>query len=286
MRGLIITFLSIACSQLLAQVPVVEAGVNGGPSRVTPVAQQNQSGGNDLLLSMYNQLEALQGEMQTLRGIVEEQGYQLRQLQQESLDRYLDLDQRLSAAGNVATQPGQLPGSSPTSVTTPTPGTSGQTSPQSGIQGIANGTGAAISPVTPVTQPGNTAADTTALNDDELYNSALNLLLEERRYEESVTQFQQYIDAYPQGRRYTNALYWQGEALILLQRLPQARDVFMKLMNEYPQDAKTPGAMLKLGVVYSQMGNRAQAEQLWRDLPARYPQSSPEIREAERFLQQ
>ena len=283
MRGLIITFLSIASSQLLAQVPVVEAGVNGGPSRVAPVAQQNQRGGNDLLLSMYNQLEALQGEMQTLRGIVEEQGYQLRQLQQESLDRYLDLDQRLSAASTIATQPGQLP---VTGVTSPTPGTSSQTSPQSGIQAIANGTGAAISVVTPIAQTGNASADTTALNDDELYNSALNLLLEERRYEESVTQFQQYIDVYPQGRRYTNALYWQGEALILLQRLPQARDVFMKLLNEYPQDAKTPGAMLKLGVVYSQMGNRAQAEQLWRDLPARYPQSSPEIREAERFLQQ
>jgi tol-pal system protein YbgF len=263
MRGLIFILFSVACCQAFAQP---------------------QGSGNDLLLSMYNQLEALQSEMQTLRGIVEEQGYQLRQLQDESRQRYLDLDQRLSSANQGQALPGaSAPGVDP--LTTPGQGAAGGFAlPQTGIQ--ANPAGQVPAGNTGATPTSLNGTATTALNDDELYNSALNLLLEERRYEESAAQFQQYIDAYPNGRRFTNALYWQGEALILLQRLPQARDVFMRLMNEYPQDAKTPGAMLKLGVVYSQMGNRAQAEQLWRDLPARYPEASPEIREADRFLRQ
>jgi tol-pal system protein YbgF len=264
MRGLIIFLLSAACCQALAQP---------------------QDGGNDLLLNMYNQLEALRSEMQTLRGIVEEQGFQLRQLQQESRDRYLDLDQRLSASGQAQALPGSAPiGLDP--VTSPGQGaaTGFQASPL-GIQGTPPA-GQTSGGLPASTQPQGTAAGTTAMNEDELYNSTLNLLLEERRYEESAARFQQYIDMYPNGRLFPNALYWQGEALILLQRLPQARDVFMRVMNEFPQHGKAAAAMLKLGVVYSQMGNRAQAEQLWRELPTRYPDSSPEIREAERFLRQ
>jgi tol-pal system protein YbgF len=46
---------------------------------------------------MYYQVQLLQQEVMELRGLMEEQGYQLRQLKQQSLERYVDIDRRLSA---------------------------------------------------------------------------------------------------------------------------------------------------------------------------------------------
>ena len=96
--------------------------------------------------------------------------------------------------------------------------------------------------------------------------------------------FQSYIDNYPQGRYLTNSYYWQGEALILVSRFSQAKDVFNKILSEYSQDPKAAGAMLKLGVTYKQLGDLSLADQTWREIATRYPDSSTEIREAENYL--
>lgn len=45
---------------------------------------------------LFLQLQQLQDEVSRLRGMVEEQQYEIRQLKQESLDRYKELDGRLS----------------------------------------------------------------------------------------------------------------------------------------------------------------------------------------------
>lgn len=45
---------------------------------------------------LYNQLQQLQQELATLRGMVEEQGHQITQLKEQQRQRYLDLDHRLN----------------------------------------------------------------------------------------------------------------------------------------------------------------------------------------------
>ncbi|HHX83563.1 MAG TPA: tol-pal system protein YbgF, partial [Pseudomonadaceae bacterium] len=119
-----------------------------------------------------------------------------------------------------------------------------------------------------------------------LYHSALSLLLDQGDSQGASQLFQRYIDTHPDGRRLPNALYWQGEALILLADYAGARDMFERVLRDFPQDLKAAGAMLKLGVVYGHLGNRAQAEQTWRDLPLRYPDSSSEIGLARDYLGQ
>ena len=69
---------------------------------------------------LYYQLQLLQQEVMQLRGMVEEQDYQIRQLKEQSLERYLDLDRRLKEGGGqgtATTQPGTTP-STPSWVTT------------------------------------------------------------------------------------------------------------------------------------------------------------------------
>lgn len=267
-------------------------------------ATAQPQGNNDLLMTLYTQLEALQREVQTLRGMVEEQSNQLRRVQTEQRDRYIDVDRRLSeltggavpgAAPGTTTPPATLPGATAGANTLP-PATAGTTPP------TANDPAAAAPPAVSlgnvpaggdaaVTQAPPPAAATPAgaapgaeLGEQDLYRTALNLLLEQSQYDQSIQLFQAYIDRFPQGRLLTNAYYWQGEALILVSRLDEARDVFTRLVNEYPQDPKAAGAMLKLGVVYQQMGDRARAEQTWSEIATRYPENVTEIRAAQDYL--
>jgi TolA-binding protein len=82
----------------------------------------------------------------------------------------------------------------------------------------------------------------------------------------------------------TNALYWQGEAYLLVAGNAEARTVFQRLLDNYPQDPKAPGAMLKLGTAYKQMGDANKAAQVWSELKLRYPESAEEIRKADEYL--
>ena len=54
---------------------------------------------------LFYQLQLLQQEVMELRGRVEEQGYQIRQLKEQNLERYMDLDRRLNEGGGAAPGP-------------------------------------------------------------------------------------------------------------------------------------------------------------------------------------
>ncbi len=290
-KVILLSLLAILPAATFSQVPVVEAGTSSRSQGNAPAAASG--GGNELIVTIYNQLEALQQEVQTLRGRVEEQDYQIKRMQTEQRDRYLDIDRRLSSGAQPAVgstvPPAAAPNSGPTLPTpspTTTPSTSSNVTPQQPV-GIAANT-APRTPRTTVTPPSSSAANAPSaaplMDEQELYRTALNLLLEQSNYEESIQHFQTYITSYPQGRYLTNSYYWQGEAFILVERFNEARNVFNKIITDFPQDPKAAGAMLKLGVVYEEMGDIDQARKTWQDISVRYPESATEIREAESHL--
>ena len=61
--------------------------------------QPGQGGQN--LGNLFYQIQQLQQEVMRLNGKVEEQAHELRNLKEQSLQRYVDLDKRLSAGGRV-----------------------------------------------------------------------------------------------------------------------------------------------------------------------------------------
>ncbi|MES2624280.1 MAG: tol-pal system protein YbgF [Pseudomonadota bacterium] len=298
MQKLIPIVLAIWSSTTLAQVPVVEAGTS---SRAQASAAAPTSGGNEVIVTMYNQLEALQQEVQTLRGRVEEQDYQIKRMQTEQRDRYLDIDRRLSSTSQVApTGVTPLTGPAPSTGAPPQtaiPTASSPVAPAGNIamppQATSPNTGVATNTppnqgsqtAAPIrTNPATTSAPAPQMDEQELYRTALNLLLEQSNYEQSIQYFQTYITSYPKGRYLTNSYYWQGEAYILVGKFSDAKDAFTRIITEFPQDPKAAGAMLKLGVAYEEMGDREQARKTWQDIAARYPESTTEIREAESHL--
>ncbi len=96
----------IPVSGLLAQVAVVEAGSTpAGATADTAVSAPLNTASGELFF----QLQLLQDEMMQLRGIIEEQQHQIRQLKQQRLDDYLSLDKRIGElydAGAIGSSPG------------------------------------------------------------------------------------------------------------------------------------------------------------------------------------
>jgi tol-pal system protein YbgF len=289
-----------------AQVQVVDAANSDGnqPAQNSQNNTANTTAGpsnnNDIVVTLYNMLEALQQEVQMLRGMVEEQGYQIRRMETEQRDRYLDVDNRLSALNQRINQGtvvnnGGLPGGAPaTGVnvgnnTLPGPAANQPNLPQrTNVPNPSQNGSAAPLP----TQTGNSGATLAlnqgrpqALTEEELYQEARNLLLNDADYEGSISVFQQMIESYPQGRLAPNAFYWQGEALILVERYSQAINVFSEVIDNFSTHEKAPDSMLKLGIVYSLMDNERRARQVWQQVLSDYANSgSGSLRLAEVYL--
>lgn len=95
----------LATAMQLAQVEVIESSPtiraigqprsNSGRSSVE-AASNTSTATPDIQGELYYQLQLLQEEVQMLRGLVEEQSYQLQQLKQQRIDDYTDLDRRIS----------------------------------------------------------------------------------------------------------------------------------------------------------------------------------------------
>lgn len=189
-------------------------------------------GGEPNLANLFLQIQQLQQDVMRLNGVVEEQSHELRMLKEQSLERYIDLDRRLSGAGGTGAPTGSSPGS-------------GSTTPA--VSGVAGG-GAGQA----VEKPG----------EGEAYHSAYALVAG-RQFPQAVGAFQQFLRDYPDGRYAPNAHYWLGELYLVVepQDLESARQAFTLLVNSYPTHPKVPDALYKLGKVHFLKGNRERARE-------------------------
>jgi len=300
----------VASGPVFSQVRVVETGSDNSSPQTSSQAGANNAGsnnGNEIIVTLYNMVEALQREVQTLRGLVEEQTYQIRRMENEQRDRYLDVDNRLSELNQRIALSANGNGIG-IGNTTPQVFGAGNISEPSSLESAAqealnpNMNNSSINPVISdrlePTFPLSTdnSQSTIVLNEapsidpkseEELYQEARNLLLNDGEFESSIFVFQQMIEDYPQGRLAPNAYYWQGEALILVERYSQAINVFNQVVDNFPAHEKAPDSMLKLGIVYSLMDNDRRAQQVWRELLEHFADSgSASLRLAEVYLRE
>ena len=284
-------------SNAYSQVQVVEAGAdsanNTNTSNSSAGTNQNTGNGNEIVVTLYNMVEALQREVQTLRGLVEEQTYQIRRMENEQRDRYLDVDNRLSELNqrvSIGTNNigfgGATQVSDKSTIIQPNTLESAVNSPVDSSS-IGQGLPTTVDSGGQIIATLNEVEDLEPKSEEELYQDARNLLLNDGEFEASITVFQQMIEDYPQGRLAPNAYYWQGEALILVERYSQAINVFNQVVDNFPTNGKAPDSMLKLGIVYSLMENERRAQQVWRELLETFADSgSASLRLAEVYLRE
>ena len=235
--------------------PTIEPGI---PATIEPDQPQPQvvntsgatsaSGDEGSLSNLFYQLQLLQQEIQSLRGQVEEQGYQLNRLQQEQKEQYLDLDRRVAGLSNGSTRVGATP--------------------------ATTNTQSSATPAQPSSNSNSTATTSTPANERDAYRQAFDAM-RNQQFDASLGAFKSLIERYPNGQYTPNAFYWIGEIfLVANQDAEQARQSFMQVVNLYPDHQKTPDALYKLGVVHATMGENDMAKRFLDRVQREHPDSS------------
>lgn len=211
-----------------AQVRVVESTPRGsGPgvsqSRIPPAVESD----------VYSQIRSMQEEITILRGLIEEQAYELKQLKQLQLDNYMDLDRRLSGAHSAASNDFSAPVTSAPVSSTPE--------------------------VPVVSQP--------PASEEDLYKTAYDLL-NQRQHDASVTSFKSYLTYYPDGKYASNCYYWLGKIAMSKADYPQAKTWFNELIAKFPDSPKVSAAKFDVGRVHFYMGDKATAKSILSEVAA------------------
>ncbi|MGI1678889.1 MAG: tetratricopeptide repeat protein [Cellvibrionaceae bacterium] len=240
---------------LYAQVEVVESSptIRAAGQSQNPFAPKEEKKEQNIQAEMYYQLQALQQEVATLRGQLEEQSYELKRLKQQRLDDYTDLDDRVSTLSNGGAV------SAPRSVNSRSSSNSGHTS----SQGVT-------------TRP--------ASNPDEFasYNGAMDLI-RSKQYDQAIESFQKLLADHPHGQYSANSLHWLGQLYQLRNDPEKARDSYSKVVSDYPEHSKSSDAKLKLGQLYFQLGDKQKSKALLQEVAA---SDTSESRLAKSFLQE
>lgn len=278
------------CASLLSST-VVAQGVGSvvesqpfTPGQSRPVNSAPASASNDAMSLLLDQIGDLQSEVQSLRAMVEEQSFELRKMQRDSLSRYTNVDDRLSAlessaatAAPVATNRTTSAGSTPISP-------SGNAAPlnQRSIGNTRPGSAAQTQPqttISPSTAPGRTPVvrnigrgtlEPAVLSEQQLYQMAYDSVIKSN-FDLSIAEFDQYLSIYPEGRFVANAHYWKGQAYLYLNQYSEAVESYEVIVNQQQDSAKLPDALYGLALAYEGMGNISQAKRLLSDIKRRFP---------------
>jgi len=225
----------------LAEVPVVEiedrdavTSVRAMPATdaASPVsASTSLPAGNrqNQLSEVFVQMQQLQHEVQELRGIVEQQGFEIQTLKQQVKDNYIDVDKRISTLQSSTTA-----------------GSAGanNTAPDSNI-------------------PAESSASSDAEKDS--YDAAYKLL-DQNRKDDAIVAFRKHVALYPNGDLAANAYYWMGQIYLTQGQMDLAQGQFETLLKNFPDHRKVPDAKFALGKVYFQQGKKVEAKKIIQEI--------------------
>lgn len=292
---------------LFADVPVVDLMAQPAKQTSSYVAKPlnieqrlqilERKVGNDALIDLYQRLDALQIEVQQLRGLQEVQGHSLEGVKQRQRSLYVDLDQRINNLQKELKQlsvPAAAVAGLPLSQSIVDNSTLGN---EEGGELVANGSamvnsveGTAIGsagvgvvvPVVPVTGGAVAVSGAVAtitppapvnpLQEQSDYQKALDLLMA-GSYEEAIAAFSSFLQYYPNGEYQMNAQYWLGEAYYVSRYFDQAIEAFSQVIADKTA-RKRPDAMLKSGYSFYEQKRWSECRELLQQLIADYPQST------------
>lgn len=93
-------------------------------------------------------------------------------------------------------------------------------------------------------------------------------------FDQSITDFNAFLKAYPQSGYADNAQYWVGEAHYVKRAFGPATKAFNTLLEQYPSSPKVPDALLKLGYVQYEQKNYSDARKTLEGITTDYAESS------------
>lgn len=246
MLGLALLPLSVT-----AQVPVYDGSSGSYQSGQSSAPASSQSAaGLSMEGQLMQQLYQLQQEVSMLRGLVEEQEHRLKQMEQNQLDQYEDLDRRLSARANGNSQ-------------SAAPADAGTSSDNQVVD--------ARGPLQP--PAGESTAPADPAREKLMYEAAFDLV-KQRDFEKAAMAFSAFVRRYPDSEYAGNAQYWLGEVHLAQSDLQSAGQAFAQVPARYPGHRKEADALYKLADVERRLGNAQKARELYQEVLSKHPNTS------------
>lgn len=240
-------------------------------------------------------LTAMENEVRSVTGRVEETGHQIDQINQRLEKLIGDMDFRLSQLerGQASgTQPRQTMEGPQTGTSAATPPPSGQTArsdssapglaPLPGVLGTlprqdaerAGQSAAAPSAGGASQAPAQSAAARAgalpAGTPKEQYDHAFGLL-RQARYDEAEAALRAFLDAHPKDPLAGNANYWLGESFYVRADYVRAAEVFLEGYQREPKGSKAADTLLKLGMSLSNLDKKREACAAFDKLTKEFP---------------
>lgn len=232
---LLATFNVFAQARIIDSKPLGDASVERTTS--APRAMSDSQSGRVApaqQADLYYQLQLLQEEVQNLRGLVEQQSYELKRLKQQRLDDYLDLDRRISSLNSSESSVSPTSASDANSATSAPLGQGQQSSVKKG--------------------------------EFASYQEAIGLALKKRDFDGSLAALQDHLKAFPGGSYEANAQYWLGQIYLQKGQLELSKKWFSDMTQAYPKHRKTQEAKFKLGKVLHKLGDTQAAMKLLKEV--------------------
>jgi tol-pal system protein YbgF len=242
--------MTLALAAALAAAMPAQAQRQSLGDRVAALEQkaaQQAATGSQSSIEQLNRINALQAEVTSLRGTVEQLQNEIEQLKQRGREQYVDLDSRLQRLE------GGAPAASRPAASQATPATPAASAPPA------------------ATNPGPSSPASPA-DEAAAYGQAFDAL-KRGDYVASARGFHDFLETYPGAALAPNAWYWLGESYYVTQNYPLAAQSFEMLLNHFPDSGKAPDALLKLGYAQLEMDQSEAGEQTLRQVMARYPDS-------------
>lgn len=222
---------------VFAQAPVSKLGSGSVEERLEQL-ERVMDARNAAQMALLDQMASLQDEVADLRGKTEEHAYQLEQILQRQREIYQEIDRRLAA----------------------TPVTTGPAATASEPQASATGANVEYS---------------SNLGENDAYDKAIRLVMEDRRYDAAIPEFRSFIKQFPNSTYVPNAHYWLGQLLYAEGQFDQAKQEFSAVVEQFPDSNKRGDSILKLGIVAQQQGEKQLARSYFEKVISEYPNSTP-----------
>jgi tol-pal system protein YbgF len=224
---------------MLAALPA-QAQRTSLADRVTALESQaaaQTQGAGQANMELLNRTTQMQDEIRALRAIIEQLQNDLEQARQRNREQYIDMDSRVSALEGGTAKP---------AVVAPAP-----------------------APAKPAASAKPAAA---ASGENAAYQTAYNSLIKQGDATAAASQFQSFLQTYPDSRLAPNAWYWLGESYYATASYELALKSFGILLERFSDSGKAPDALLKSAYCHLEMKDTAQGKQQLERVIALYPE--------------
>ena len=225
------------------------------------------------MMDLVIQIQQLQDEVRTLRGMLEDQNVQLESLSNRQRDQYLDLDQRITGLRGSAPAP-MVSNDFPATTGTATAAATTQPAVRADVPEVRPPLDEPSS-VTPIATPDTQAREFAASPEAEkaAYDQGF-LSLKNLKYADAAEQFTAFVNQYPNSEYADNAQYWLGESYYVTRNYDIALEAFQKLLSNYPDSPKIPDALLKIGYTHYELKQWDQARAALVQVEEQYPDTT------------